>query len=1182
MIEAIRGLHKAPRLGAVTAVVVIYVLSLVMVSPGTAMAASSWWRVDAMTSPSSLHAGEEGQISLVATNMGYATVEGSSEPITVTTTLPQGLTVTKISGIVGTPNGVEAGLLVTSPADVVNCEEATLKCTYAGPLPPYESVQVRITVKVSATVTTLADGKVEVSGGALPTVTKAVKLAVSDSAEQFGADEYNVAAEDENGETERQAGKHPFQLTTVVGFNTVLKKGQPAPVALAKNVEVDLPPGLVGNPTQIAECSDEEFTKSANGANECPRASAVGVVVSYAFIPYGGFPSIEEPFMAPMPVFNLRPATGEPARFGFTVYGVPVVLDTHVRTGSDYGVVVKASDVNQAAAFLGSIVTIWGVPGDARHDNARGWECVDNGLFGELLRMSPCPGVAERNPPPFLTMPTACDSTLTAELNGESWPVSPAVPGIALPRMTSSLDEMSGCNQLKFHPQFNLTPDTSAASSASGMAFNIHVSQEDGQSGNGLADSAVRNTTVVLPEGVSLNPGGADGLGGCANAAMEFEGKNGDSLLFGAGLSSCPDASKVGTVTIRTPLLAHPLEGAVYLASPNTNPFGSLVALYIVAEDPVSGVLLKLAGEVHLDPRTGRVSSTFANTPELPFEDLTLHFFGGPHAPLATPTLCGTYTTSAVFTPWSGNASVDSSSHFTIDGGPSGSSCLSSPGPFAPGFMAGTQNNAAGSFSPFVMNLSRKDGEQVFSTVALNMPLGLAGDVSAVTLCPEAEANAGTCPASSKIGHVRVSAGVGKEPIVLPEAGKPEDPVYLTGPYKGTPFGLSVVVPAEAGPFNLDENGHPIVVRAKIEINPYNAQVTVVSDPQPTRLQGIPLDVRDIEVVVDKPNFMFNPTSCAPTAVGGTIGSAEGADAAVSSRFQAADCASLPFDPGFSVLTQAHHTRFGGDSLHVVVKSAQGQVNLREVHVELPKVLPSRLSTLNLACPEATFAANPASCPAGSRVGVVTAQTPILSVPITGPAYFVSHGGAKFPELIFVLQGEGVTVQLNGETFISSKGITSSTFKTLPDVPVSRVDVVLPAGKDSVLTGTGDLCKHPLYMPTTLTGQNGAVIKKRTRIAVAGCKPELIVLRHHVKGATATIVVKTPSAGRLVASGRGLSRAVRRLRKAGVATLRLTLTKTERRLLARHHGRKLKVRVALRFTPRRGHVLTRSVTVLIG
>ena len=1148
-----------------------------------ASASTPWWGVMTTFAPTHVPPGGEDSVAVVATNLGDAPVAG--EPVTIVDHLPKNVQATEASLFASSfPFGGEFDL---GPyyCSVVSGSEVT--CSYPAeefPFQPYGHLEMVVRVSVGKNAVSGETNEAVIEGGKTARMTALEPMKVSSEPTPFGIERnYALSPEEEGGALDERAGSHPFQLTTTASLN---QSADPeTPPALSKNLSFNLPAGLIGDAQAVEQCTDEEFATEVGITNKCPASSVVGVaVVRLNFIGKKGRIGQQEVVSsAAVPVFNMTPAPGEPARFGLLVETVPVILRTAVRSGRDYSVMVSVHDISVGTVLLSSQVSFWGVPSDPRHNTSRGWGCLDG--------IGACEALPEGRGRPLLTLPTTCESPFASLVEGESWGAPDRAVETAAPTEFTLAATLGGCAGLSFEPQLSITPEQDGSNTPTGVKVGVHMPQEANEDVSGVDAADIRKTVVALPSGLQINAAAAAGLAGCTERQIAFERFDAETkqVIFEEETEQerlgetphkeCPEASKLGKVTVTTPLLSEPLTGWVYQAAQNANPFNSLLALYVVAEAPKRGVRVRLAGEVKVEP-DGQLVSAFDHTPQLPFENFTLEFFGGDKAPLAT-TGCGAYRTESTIQPWSGTPAVHPFSEFDVTSGPGGTPC-SSVGGFAPSFVAGTQNNAAASFSPFVLNLTRKDGEQVFRTVALTMPLGLAGDVSKVTLCPEAQANLGTCAASSQIGHVRVSAGVGKEPIVLPEAGKPEDPVYMTGPYKGAPFGLAVVVPAEAGPFNLDEGGHPIVVRAKLEINPYNAQVTVLSDPQPTRLQGIPLDVRDIEVVVDKPGFMFNPTSCNPTAVNGTIGAAEGARANVTSRFQAADCASLPFRPSFSALTSATHTRFGGDSLHVVVKSAQGQANLREVHVELPKVLPSRLSTLNLACPEATFAANPAACPAGSRVGVVTAQTPILSVPITGPAYFVSHGGAKFPELIFVLQGEGVTVQLNGETFISSKGITSSTFKTLPDVPVSRVDVVLPAGKDSVLTGIGDLCKHPLYMPTTLTGQNGAVIKERTRIAVAGCKPELIVLRRHVKGATATIVVKTPSAGWLVASGRAISRAVRRLGKAGVATLMLTLTKTERKLLARHQGRKLKVRVALRFTPRRGHVLTRSVTVLIG
>jgi hypothetical protein len=355
--------------------------------------------------------------------------------------------------------------------------------------------------------------------------------------------------------------------------------------------------------------------------------------------------------------------------------------------------------------------------------------------------------------------------------------------------------------------------------------------------------------------------------------------------------------------------------------------------------------------------------------------------------------------------------------------------------------------------------------------------------LSRVPLCGEQDANQGTCPEASLIGHTTATAGPGPYPVTV-NGGR----VYLTGPYKGAPFGLSIVVPAVAGPFNLGN----VKVRAAIHVDPHTARITVISDPLPTIEQGIPVQLRTVNVSVDRAGFMFNPTSCSPLSVDGAIASSEGAKAVVSSRFQAADCASLPFRPKFTVSTWGGTSKKLGASLDVKVASSAGQANIGKVLVSLPKALPSRLTTLQLACPGATFAANPATCPAASVVGTAKALTPVLSEPLSGPAYLVSHGGAAFPDLVVILEGQGIRLDLIGNTSIK-KGITTSSFATVPDAPITSFELKLPQGTHSALAATlpvgarGSLCASKLVMPTTLTAQNGAQVKQNTKIAVTGC-----------------------------------------------------------------------------------------------
>jgi hypothetical protein len=493
--------------------------------------------------------------------------------------------------------------------------------------------------------------------------------------------------------------------------------------------------------------------------------------------------------------------------------------------------------------------------------------------------------------------------------------------------------------------------------------------------------------------------------------------------------------------------------------------------------------LVKVPGRIDPDPTTGQLTVTVDDIPQFSFGDLKLHTFGGPRASLMTPAGCGTYTSSGQLTPWSAPDSGPPTE--TLDSFQVNTGCVSA---FSPSFTGGTVNNQAGAFSPFTSTFSRTDEDQNLQGVTVTTPPGLLGILRGVERCPEPQAGQGACGPGSLIGHTTVAAGAGPNPYWV-QGGE----VFLTGPYKGAPFGLAVVVPAVAGPFNLGN----VVVRAAIHVDPHTAQITVVSDPLPTILQGIPLDVRTVNVTIDRQGFMFNPTSCEPLTVGGSLTSTQGATANVSSRFQAANCQSLPFHPVFTVSTQAKTSKHNGASLTVKTTYPAGaQANIRSVGVTLPKQLPSRLTTIQQACTETAFAVNPASCPAGSNIGIATATTPILTAPATGPVYLVSHGGAAFPDVVIVFQDEGVTLDLLGSVNIKH-GITSSTFASVPDAPITSFQLSLPEGSHSALAtvlpakARGSLCGTSLSMPFTITGQNGAVLKQNVKIAVTGCpKPK--------------------------------------------------------------------------------------------
>jgi hypothetical protein len=1132
--------------------VALAVASLALVDTAPAVATTPWWHLNVYSAPANKLASsicvypspaavcEEGTVTVNATNLGDTLVNAQAHPVTIVDTLPAGVTVTETSG---KPNisGMSEVFTEFSGGELHNrsapmsCTLAaqTVTCTYAGgpehlPLPAYEALTIAINVQVAKGAGTGLNQAL-VEGGGAATVTSEKALALTDTTPPFGLETYELTPEEEGGVPDTLAGSHPFQLTTTIALNAqtnavkevIFGKTVTTPQVhtvgpFVKDLRFNLPPGLVGNPVPLPKCTSQVVVEESQGRNKCPQKAAVGmasIVIANASIP-------ETPFLIE-PLWSVEPAPGEPARFAFQSVGAPVFLDTSVRTGSDYGVVVSVHQITQTAEFVRAQVTFWGIPAAAAHNATRG-ECL-----AHLVSKTEIACLPEAEEKPFLIMPTSCPSNpLATSVEADSW----GQPGqFTAPKEYSFHDVEgaplleAGCAGLNFKPEIEVKSDGEQASTPTGLGVDVHVPQDASLDPKGRAESSVKETTVTLPAGVTLNPAGADGLDACSDALIGYLPEQssppevlsftptlpgspaaigaGETKPLSPGVNFCPDASKVGTVEIKTPLLPNKLVGAVYLAEQNANPFGSLVALYIVAEDRVSGVLVKVAGAVEPQEGSGQLVSTFKNTPQLPFEDLELHFFGGSRAPLGTPALCGSYTTTAMFTPWSGNPPTDvPSKPFLITSGPGGSPCQD-PLPFSPSLQTGSLNLQAGAFTPFTLTMSRPDGNQNLDAIQLKMPPGLLGALSGVKLCGEAEGNLGTCGPKSLIGETTVSVGLGGNPFSV-KGGK----VYITGPYKGAPYGLSIVNPAKAGPFDVEHdtsnpNYQPacdcVVVRAKIEVDPITAALTVTSDTSgpyaiPQILDGIPLQIQHVNVTINRPNFTFNPTNCSKMAITGGLTSSQGATSARSVPFQVTNCATLGFKPSFKVATSGKTSRRNGASLNVKLAYPKGafgkDASIAKVKVDLPKQLPSRLTTLQKACADRIFEANPAACPPASHVGTARATTPILPVPLTGPAYFVSHGGAKFPELVIVLSGYGTTVQLHGETFINEKtNVTSSTFRAIPDVPVGSFELKLPQGPDSALAANGNLCKSRLRMPTAFTAQNGMVILQSTRIGVTGC-----------------------------------------------------------------------------------------------
>ena len=1057
-----------------TVPILVVAILACFVSPAHAQGqAEPWWHLTSASRPTDLAPEGSGEIVVTAENVGDANVNGASAPAQIMDALPAGFKAVGVAGaepLGGTPTSIPCALITQS---LVSCE-------LTGTLVPYAELEVRIAVVIEG-ASNGEINEVSATGGGAPDARAQRPLAIGAKPAPFGVETYELTNEEAGGLSDAQAGSHPFQQTTTIALNQTAdaaplsSKPLVTPTALPKDLSFKWPAGMIGNATRFPQCTTVQFYSTVEGKeNHCPPRTAVGVISLTVFEPaIVGFATYT------LPLFNVEPSVGEPARFGFYAIqaNAPAFINTSARAGGDYGVTVSINNITQTAAFLSSNVTLWGTPGDPRHDSQRGWGCL---LEAREEEHSPCGLSAEQRPPPLLSLPTSCTGSLPSTVLGDSW--AHPLPVGAFPTLASSwLPALGGCDRLPFSPQIKVTADQRETSKPTGLTVDIHVPQESDNGTEGLTTSNLENLRVTLPEGVTLNPAVADDLEACSEAQVGLDN---------AEQPSCPDASKLGTVKIQTPISANPLEGAVYLATQNANPFGSLLAMYIVANDPVSGALVKLAGVVSLGQQTGQITVSFTNAPQIPLEHIELHFFDGERALLATPARCGAYTTDATLTPWSGNPSAEPSSIFPIATGVNGAACPGVSLPFTPSLTGGTTDVQAGGFSPLTATVSRGDGQQSLQSFELHLPPGLSGMLSAVPLCGEGQANAGTCPVASQIGETTVSAGLGGDPYTL-SGGK----VYLTGSYEGAPFGLSIVTPVKAGPLDLENaaENHPpcdcLVIRAKIEVDPQTAQLTIATHAIPHIIDGVPLQIKHLNITIDRPGFIFNSTNCSPLAITSTVSSDEGASASPSAPFRVASCASLKFSPKLTALTRANGEFAGhGASLHVVITTPQGQANMRSLKVDLPQRLPARLETIQRACPERIFNASPASCPKASVVGSAIVQTPILATSMAGPAILVSHGAA-FPNLVLVLKAQGVTIDLTGAVYVDARNVTSVTFRAIPDVPIRRLDLVLPEGSRSIFAASSGLCtKKRLTMLTAINGQNGARVKPTVKVAVEGCK----------------------------------------------------------------------------------------------
>jgi hypothetical protein len=863
-----------------------------------------------------------------------------------------------------------------------------------------------------------------------------------------------------------QAGAHADASTHATFTNT---RG----AQQGKDIRVEVPPGLVGNPTVIPACDMTSFEATFKALpGGCPPASQVGVASTRQS-------GLANYFTGP--VYRLTTPPGAPASFGFPFRGVGILLRPTLRSDGDYGLTVTARDIPSINfPISGTSVTLWGVPAASVHNPER-WDprTFEWGASSELT------------PRPFLDNPADCDSgPLTTRIGIETW----QRPGEWLPAEPDNPDYRvespapTGCARLRFggagsEASLGFQPGTHAAETPSSYRAKLTLPYEEDP--EGLANPPLRDTTVTLPEGVVANASSANGLAACSEAQIGYLG-NGFSLpnpiRFSEEEPHCPDASKLGTVVVHTPLLEKTLEGSVYLAAQEANPFGSLLAIYLAIDDAETGIVVKLAGKVTTGPATGRLTATFTDNPQLPFTELDLSLFGGPGASLANPPTCGTATTTSTLTPWSApyTPAVTSTDSFKVTAGPAGVACASTESqlPFSPSFEAGTTSTQAGAHAPLVVKLVRKDGEQELTHIEFSLPPGLTARLAGIPYCADAAIAAAanrsgnaeqadpSCPATSRIGTVDTTAGVGIEPVQVGGT------VYLAGPYEGAPLSSVVITPAVAGPFDLGD----VVVRAPLFVDPETARVTAKSDEIPHILRGIPLKLRSVEIKVDRQDFTLNPTSCEPMAVSAAVSGLDGANTSPSNRFQVGGCEGLPFKPNLKIQLKGATKRIGHPALKAVLTAKPGEAGIGRAQVNLPHGEFLDQSNLNKTCTKPVLLAG--TCPASSVYGHAEAWTPLLEEPLQGPVYLVGGYGYKLPALVAELNGQ-IRVLLVGKVDSGpNKGIRN-TFEVVPDAPVSKFMLEMKGGKRyGLLENSENLCrasKSKRRAVVRFTGQNDKV-----------------------------------------------------------------------------------------------------------
>ena len=1007
----------------------------------------------------------------VGTDRGGLT--GPHPSIQVFTTVPGGVgtgeIVVMLANIGGLPSSglltvkvgpLPPGIVTTGPGRGSEWEcpggaagDTTIVCTTAEPLRVLHASpkSLSIPIEVDAGAPASASVPVEVSGGGtLKTDTYQLPIVVSKEPASFGVSTAWAGSFEADGSPSVQAGGHPYQSAAYLMLNTVrLGNGAFAPAGDSKDVTVDLPPGFTGNPLAGKRCPQSLVVEPEAGSALCNQEMTVGNLD-----PYIGEP--KESLKLPSRLYNDMPPKGYAAEFTTRLaFPLQSVLAT---VNSEDGFGIRLTGPNNA-----NFDKIFGV--------YTGFEGVPKFGNGQALLTNPVNCAESRQ-----TQPTVRARASTYQNPDTS------------PEVTIPQPALTGCENLKFEAKdpatgqgqvgFAFQPTSTQGSSPVGAEAHLHIDQPGLTDPNGLVTPELKRSVIKFPAGLTLNPSSANGLASCSEAQIGYRGSGfpmPSPMRFTNAPPTCPDASKLGSAEIKTPLLDNPLVGTLFLAAQEENPFGSLIAVYLVVDDPVSGVIIKLPGEVTPDPSTGQLTATFDNNPQLPFEDLILKIRGGgPRSQFATPEVCDTYTTTGTWTPWSAPESgppAETSDSFTVSSG-----CASSAAarPFAPSFEAGTTDPAGGKYSPLVVKINRNDGEQELTRLDFTLPKGLIGKLAGISYCSEAAIAAASsrtgkeeqanpsCPAASRLGSVDTAAGVGSEPFHV--GGN----LYLAGPYKGAPISSVVVTPAVAGPFDLGN----VVVRAPLYIDPESAQLTAKSDPIPTILKGIPLKVRSVAINVDRPDFILNPTSCDPMTVSASLGGGSGATAAPTNRFQAGGCSSLGFSPKLKLALKGGTRRAANPALTAILTQPAGQAGIGRVSVALPHSEFLEQSHIRTICTRVQFAAN--ECPAAAIYGQAEAITPLLDQPLRGPVYMRSSNN-KLPDLAVALKGpasQPIEIVLDGRIDAINGGIRN-TFDVLPDAPISKFVLRMQGGKKGLLVNSTNICRGSHKAKVKMEGQNG-------------------------------------------------------------------------------------------------------------